>query len=177
MQCIDDILSRYVKNIQGKVLGLEIHNSKVISQIEKNPQIVECNLLSQSSTSPSDGTTKTRNKIVKYNEIRKQFGKKKYDIILCDYRFIGKYRRRFISDSLYLSKQNIYIVVAKEDFDIIEGKYQRYHVPLNVVECSDGYILKIDASRATTHFVRDTVYLLADYIFDIIDIVGDIILK
>lgn len=177
MNKIENHLVNIVKKMDGKVLGFEIDSPKVLKQIDSNNNILEFNLLNNCNASIGTGTSRKKEKTVKYKKIRKKFGKKKYDTILCDYNLIDSYKRRFIADSIYVAKRDIYIIVDKEHLDIIEARYKRYKVSLDSTECKDGYLVKVELGKEKTHYFRDKFYLFIDYLYDIVDIIGDILMN
>lgn len=177
MNKVENNLVNLAKKMSGKILSFEIDSSKLLYQIDKNANIIEFNLLNHCSSSIGKCMSKGRKTIVNYKKIRKYFGKKKQDTVLCDYNTIGRYQRRFVADSMYLAKKDIYVLVTKEFLDIVIKRYKRYKVSLDVIECKDGYIIKVEPRENKIHYILDKFYLLIDYLYDVIDVIGDILMN
>lgn len=175
MNKIEKVLLDSVKEIKGTILGFGNLSDKVITAIDKNDNIIEFTLLSNSNE--SSGDTKGRNtKKVPYHKIRKKFRKKDITSIIASYDDLQKYRRRFIADSLFLAKDNIYLFIKSEDIDveIIQKRYERYRQECEMIPCRDGFLLKITKKNYKKNKVRDTWYIFLDFIIDILNIIGDL---
>lgn len=176
MNKIEKVLLDEIKNMQGFVLGFGNLSEKLISNIDKNNNITEFVLLSDEYTSSiGNSKSKTNNKIA-YRKIRKKFKHKNITNIVASYDELGKYHRRFICDSLYLAKENIYVFIKNEDIDeeLIEKRYQRYHQQLQIIECRDGFVLHIKKTKYRKNKARDMIYLITDCIVDGINFIGDL---
>jgi len=175
MNKIEKTLLNSIENMQGYVLGFGNIDDKIIKAINKNNEISEFVLLSDDCVSDDDTKSK-RTKKIPYRRIRKKFKKKNVTNIIASYDELGKYHRRFISDSLFLSKQNIYVFIKNEDIDIelIEKRYKRYHQKMKLIECSDGFLLHIEKIKYRKNVFRDKIYLFIDLVVDGINFIGDL---
>jgi len=176
MNKIEKVLSDEIKKMQGFVLGFGNLSEKLINNINKNNNINEFVLLSDEYTSSTGNAKLKGNKKIAYRNIRKKFKNKNVTNIVASYDELGKYHRRFIADSLYLTEQNIYVFIKNEDIDeeLVTKRYQRYHQKLEIIECRDGFILHIEKSKYRKNKIRDLFYLIIDCIIDGINFIGDL---
>ena len=163
-------LKNIIKNLEGNVLGIGL-NENLISAIEKNNRIIECNLLN----SCAKGKFKKSffNKTIKIKKIRKIFKKKKVDYIICNYDEINNYFNTFIKDSIYINKNKLYFY-GNIDVNLLKLKYGRYNTKINLI---DKNIIEIDNSLAKNNFLKDNYYRFIDYKNHLVEIIGDILMN
>lgn len=175
MNKIDKVLLDSVKNMHGSILGFGNISQKIIDSIDKNSNIVEFTLLSGGKYANGETGGRTSKKIP-YHKIYKKFRKKNISNIIASYDDLEKYKRRFISDSLSLTKQNVIVFIKDSDIDvdIIKKRYQRYHQKCEMINCRDGVVLIITKEKYRKNNIRDKVYLFLNYIEDAINFIGDL---
>lgn len=175
MNKIEKVLLDSAKKLEGNILGFGNLSEKVIETIDKNTKITEFILLSDKSLPTSDGKGRS-SKRIPYKKIRKKFRKKNITTIIASYDELEKYHRRFISDSLYLVKKEIYLYIKNEDIDvdIIKKRFARYHQDLEEIACKDGTLLKITKTNYKKNKARDSWYLFMNFIGDGINYIGDL---
>ena len=175
MDKIDKVLLDSVKNMQGSVLGFGNISQKIIDSIDKNDNILEFTLLSGDS-SVKGGSDRGASKKIPYHKIYKKFRKKNIASIIASYDELEKYKRRFISDSLCLAKQNVVVFVKDNniDADIIKKRYDRYHQNCEMINCRDGIVLIITKDKYKKNKLRDKFYLFINCIEDVINFIGDL---
>ena len=163
-------LKNIIKNLEGNVLGIGL-NENLISAIEKNNRIIECNLLN----SCAKGKFKKSffNKTIKIKKIRKIFKKKKVDYIICNYDEINNYFNTFIKDSIYINKNKLYFY-GNIDVNLLKLKYGRYNTKINLI---DKNIIEIDNSLAKNNFLKDNYYRFIDFKNHLVEIIGDILMN
>mgnify|MGYP006070215295 CR=1 FL=1 len=163
-------LKKIIKNLEGNVLGIGL-NENLISAIEKNNRIIECNLLN----SCAKGKFKKSffNKTIKIKKIRKIFKKKKVDYIICNYDEINNYFNTFIKDSIYINKNKLYFY-GNIDVNLLKLKYGRYNTKINLI---DKNIIEIDNSLAKNNFLKDNYYRFIDFKNHLVEIIGDILMN
>lgn len=172
MPKVKDELVNYIKKMNGSVLGFNIDDDKLINVIDKNSNIIECNLLSD-----KEGITKCKGKakIVNIRKIKKQFKKKKIDYIISDVEAIERYLKTFVKDSIYINRNTIYIYTNKDyDYTNIISKYKRYKIDIKVDECNDGYIIIVKVGNKKTNYFKDKIYYIIDTLINLVDLIGDI---
>lgn len=172
---INDYLNTNIKKMSGNVLGIGIDQPKLLDSLKLNKNITECNLLdSYSKTSGTGG----RGKKVRLSKLRKKFKKKNVDYFICRYESVPDIIDILIRDSIYISKNYIYIYgFDKEKLEKIKKKYNRYKVDIEKVKCSDGIVLKIECSKAKNHFLKEKKYKMIDFFGDIIEIVTELLIN
>lgn len=175
MNKIDKVLLDSVKNMQGSVLGFGNISQKIIDSIDKNNNILEFTLLSGDSgiKVEKDGFS---SKKIPYHKIYKKFRKKNITSIIASYDELAKYKRRFISDSLCLAKQNVIVFIKNEDIDVdvIKKRYDRYHQNCEIINCRDGVVFIITKEKYKKNKLRDKLYLFINCIEDVINFIGDL---
>lgn len=176
MSKIEKILIDSIKKMNGYVLGFGNLDEKTIKEIDKNKNISEFMLLSDNCINTGGKQKAKRKKHILYKKIRKKFKKKNVTNVIACYDDLKKYRRRFISDSLFLSKENIYVFIKDEDIDeeLVERRFKRYHQEVKLIECSDGFVLHIKKIKYRKNKFRDTLYLFLDSISDMVSLIGDL---
>ena len=167
------------KCTSGNVLGIGVDEN--ISDILLNNELVlNCNLLNGNISGRKDKKTKKEKKLktIKIKKIRKIFKHKKVDFILCNVEEIKKYLKTFISDSIYINKDMLYIYNVKdEDVEEIEKKYKRYNTKIEKIKDGKTTILKIDNKNANTNFFKDHLYIIVDTLIQLFNIIGDLLLN
>lgn len=176
MNKIEKILIDCIKKIEGNVLGFGNLDEKIIKEIDKNKNISEFILFSDDNISGEESKKTKRNKQVAYKKIRKKIKKKNINNIIACYDDLKGYRRRFVQDSLYLSKQNIYVYIKSEEIDeeLIIKRFKRYHQDIELIECKDGFVIHIKKVKYRKNKIRDMFYLVIDFVIDVINIIGDL---
>jgi len=175
MNKIDKVLMDDIKKMKGSILGFGDFDEKIINSINKNDNIIEFSLLSNGIISSEDSGRSSSKKIL-YRKIRRKFRKKNITNIIASYEDLDKYHRRFISDSLYLAKNQIHVFIKNDeiDVDIIKKRFERYHQECEMIECRDGIVLKITKKNYKRNRLRDTLYLFINFIGDGINFIGDL---
>lgn len=165
------------KTLKGKVLLIGSYDNKVLNNIEKNSNIVFCDILSKNSDGSSKKGFSFKKKFYLSN-LRKKYKKKKINYILVDEREINKLYNNFIKDSIYITKNEI-IYICSNDSDIgkIENRYKRYKTNIEIKKFKNGKIIKINTEKAKTNIFKDLFYKVVDLVLDIVDIIGDILVS
>jgi len=175
----EKVLIENIKEMKGKILGFGNLSDKIIDSINKNNNIEEFVLLSDNYGLSSGKSRKSKTKKITYRKIRKQFKNKNITNIIASYEKLKKYKRRFISDSLFLSKDKIYIFIKnnEKDIEIIKKRYERYKQEIKMINCKDGTILIIIKKHYKKNKLKDTIYLIIDIIIDELEIIGDLFIS
>lgn len=173
---INNQLIKIVKKIEGNVLGFGLTNDKLLDTILDNSNILECNLLNLKGVSDDTSKEGSKLKYISVERLRKKFKKKKTNVILADIEEINHFLSSFIKDSIYLTKDSIYLFSKeKEQIEIVAKKYKRYGVFYKVIDCSDGVILNLDISHIKSSKFKDLKWSFVDKIITIIDFITEII--
>lgn len=134
-------LENIIKNLSGSLIGIGIKEENLINKIEKNNKILECNLL---DCFEKEEKIKGRNKKVKIKKIRKKFGKRKTNYIICNYQRIKEFKDKFIYDSIYLCNNEIYVYGDELDENLIRRYCRFSEVQIKNIENKKLYIIKIN---------------------------------
>lgn len=161
MKKADKKLEYLLKNAEGRVLGIGL-SKQVVSMLEKNKQIVYCDLLN--SFEKKVKTKGKKEKLFYIKDLRKKYKKNNLDLIIVNYDEVKKYIKTFIRDSVYICKGHIYIYNADESIN----KYLRYNAKISRDE-----LIAIDVSNAKTNFIKDKIYYVVDTTETLIDYISD----
>ena len=176
---VDKYLAKEIANMKGKLITIGLSN-KLLGCIEKNQAIVECMAM--------DATEYDKNKnyglfgptkVLGLKKIRKKFKKKKHHILIMNIKHIKRNVKTIIRDSIYITKENIYIYGAKKDFDVelLKKRYKRYKVIIDYTEYKNSYVLKINVTKAKNHKILDMFYYISDSIYNGVELFSDFLVK
>lgn len=158
MKKLEDIL----ESLKGSVLGIGIDES-LLDIISENENIHTCYIMTDKTQNKNfNYFGKGRNKKINIKKIRKVFKKKKIDYIICNYNVIKPFIRRFISNSIYINKEKLYIYGNKKDLKELESKYKRYTNDVKLEDNKDMSILIINNKNVKTNFFKDKKYIIKD---------------
>ena len=178
MNKIEKVTLDAINKMEGCILGFGNFSDNITSKINKLDKIYEFLILDngEMKSQQGEGGSKKKNKYISYKKIKKKFKKKNIDYIIANYEELGKYHRRFISDSLFLTNKSIYVIIKSEDTDVelIKRRYGRYKETCEIIECRDGFVLHIEKNKYKSNILRDKIYLIIDTIIDGIIFFGDV---
>lgn len=175
-------LESIIKSVKGNILTVCL-DSKLMKAFNNNNNIT---LLSIDSNITNGIGTKVKSKKKKLNgsknisikKLKKYINKKSVDILFCNMNEMNEYYKYFIRDSIYLCNNTIYIYFDDDvDLEFIEKKYRRYKVEIETTKYKNGYILKIDVSKAKNNFFKDKLYMIYDTLYNLVDIIGNILVS
>lgn len=169
-------LKKYIKNMNGKVIGIGIENEKIIEEIDKNNKILECDLLNSVDIKSNATGKNKRKKYIK--KLRKQYKKKTIDYMVINSNEADKYLKKIVKDSIYINNGDIYYYLDKNyEQDRIIKKYKRYNTEIEIKKYNDGFIIKIDTRNAKNNFFKDMIYYVIDTLSNVADLIGDILVS
>ncbi len=173
-------LYNIAKCISGRVLLIGIEDANIFDIINSNDKILICDSLNnfKSKKMYCDSTTKSNSKVIKVKKLRKVFKKKNVDFIICNILEMKKHMKSFLSDSIYINSNMLYIYGNENDFDSEEliSKYKRYCNDIKIEKFDDNFIIYIDNKNTKTNKVKDKFYYVIDTISNIRNIIADIIM-
>lgn len=170
-------LEKEINKFKGKVVGIGLSND-LESKILSSTSIISYDFLYNvdSSVTEKYKTKRSKTKNINIRKFKKIFKKKKTDFIITNIEDINNYTKRFVSSSIYMCKDILYIYGNETKYDILPliSKYKRYKVNIIRKDYSDdSFVLKIDCSNAKTHKIKDIGYFIIDTVNNIIDLLGD----
>lgn len=173
-------LIKIIKCLSGNVLLIGIENQDIYDEINCNENITNCNALTKYKrrkiklwNSKAKETSKFKN--IKIKKLRKVFKKKKVDFIICNIDDIKQYLKSFVSNSVYINSNMLYIYGTDYDFEDVISKYKRYNVIIKKEKYEDGYILFIDNKNSKNNFFLDIIYYFIDTLNNLRNIIADIL--
>lgn len=169
-------LNKYIKNMEGKIVGIGLSNASLLSEINKNNKILECDLLESIDINKSGDDNNKKNKKKYVKNMKKKYKKKKVDYMLINLEVAEKYLKRLIRDSIYINKNVIYCYCDKKyDYEKIIKRYNRYDTKIELLELEDGKIIKINTTKAKNNMLKDFFYYILDTLNNIADLIGDLL--
>ena len=169
-------LKELIKELKGNILIVEL-DDKLMEEFNKNNQV---NLFSISSNKNSNPRKKITNKGKNINikKLRKYINKNSTDVIICNMNVMFKYYKYFIKDSIYINNNLIYLYANNDiDKDYLIKLYKRYKVIIEVFDYKEGYILKIDNTKGKTNFFKDKIFFIKDTLYNIAEMIGNILIS
>lgn len=178
------IIINKIKKMDGFFLGIGI--SEELEEKVKKINFSTITLL-ESKDKPKKKLVKKENKkrffkfdnkeTVSVKKLRKSFKKKSIDVILCDYKYIKKYTKNFVIDSVYLNKGKLLIYGNDENIEDLIYKYKRYTDDIEVIN-KDGFFLIIVNNEKTKNFIlKDIFYLTVDSLSGCANVITDILIN
>ncbi len=177
-------LEAIFKNLEGNVLTVCI-DQELNNELEKNNKI---NLYAINSNQSNKGLKSSHNrsskkinnkgKKINIKKLRKYINKKSVDYMFCNMNEMITYYKYFIRDSIYLNNNKLYIY---SDFSIdpsfIIKKYKRYNCEVEKREYKNGYLLIIDNTKSKNNYMKDKLYFLRDTLYNIAELIGNIMVS
>lgn len=159
-----------IKNIKGNLLLIS-NDEELIDVASKNKNIDESYTLSSiNNKEKNKNKLKLGNKKIQINKIKRYFNKKSIDYIVVDYKLIKDFLPRFVKNSIYLNRGNLYFYNLEKENEIVK-KYQRYKAEIKE---SKEYI-EINNKNTKNNIIKDNYYIFKDKKDKILDKLSDLI--
>lgn len=169
------IFSKLSKSVVG--IGLD---DELSYTLESNDNILELDIINIQKKKKGKLNNKTKNKSRKINikKLKKIYNKKSVEYVVCNYEVIKKYFRYFISDSIYMNNNKLYLYgTSMEDIKEIKKKYKRYNTLIKVTDEKKYFIIEIDNKESKNNFFKDKLYFIVDTYNYLVDIIGDFLIN
>lgn len=174
---VNSNIKKYIKNMDGNLLGIGIKDESILKEIESNKKIINCDLLNSINKTIKFKSKRKLKKKIYIKKLRKKYKKNNIDFLIVNIEEVDNYLKFFIKDSIYITSNNIYYFIPKEyDVDIIIKRYKRYTSDIELIKCDDGIILKINTINTKNNFFKDKIYFIIDTLNNIIDLIADILI-
>ena len=83
-----------------------------------------------------------------------------------------------IKDTVYINKGNIYYYSKKKTtLELIEHRYNRYTKDTKIEKYEDGYILQVNTEKAYNNYFKDGFYYILDTLYNVADLIGNILIS
>lgn len=173
----EQYLEKEINKFRGRIIGIGL-SEELENKILNSSNITTYDFLYSTNSNSTEKykTKKTKTKNINIRRFKKVFKKKRIDFIISNVSDINSYTKRFVSSSIYMCKDILYIYGNEDKYDIVQliNKYKRYKV--NIIRKDyndDSFVLKIDCSNAKNNKIKDIIYFVVDTINNIIDLLGD----
>lgn len=162
-------LEQIIKKIKGNLIGIGIKEEKILKLIEKNDNILECNLL---DCFEPDKKGKGKNK--KIRKLRKKFKKRKTNYIICNFDRIKEIENKIIYDTIYICNKEIFIYdKEKQELENLTRRYSRY-ANVEILNYKEGNIYKITIKKNISK-INEIYYKIIDNLISLIDFISNLL--
>ena len=175
---MNDKILKIVDDMEGSLLGIGIDDELILEKIKQNDKINLCYILSNNGKIGSKKFKlfkRGKNKKINIKKLKKHFRKKSIDNILCDYSIIKKFRRSFISSSVYINRNKLYIYGDIKDLNYLKEKYERYTKEIELIKNNKTFLLIVDNKKTKNKLLKDIFYRIADFFSDSLDYLTELL--
>lgn len=159
-----------IKNIKGNLLLIS-NDEELMDAASNNKNIDESYTLSSiNNKEKSKNKLKLGNKKIQINKIKRYFNKKSIDYIVVDYKLIKDFLPRFVKNSVYLNRGNLYFYNLEKENEIVK-KYQRYKAEIK----ENKEYIEINNKNTKNNIIKDNYYIFKDKKDKILDKLSDLI--
>ena len=159
-----------IKNIKGNLLLIS-NDEELMDAASKNKNIDASYILSSiNNKEKNKNKLKLGNKKIQINKIKRYFNKKSIDYIVVDYKLIKDFLPRFVKNSVYLNRGNLYFYNLEKENEIVK-KYQRYKAEIK----ENKEYIEINNKNTKNNIIKDNYYIFKDKKDKILDKLSDLI--
>lgn len=159
-----------IKNIKGNLLLIS-NDEELMDAASNNKNIDESYTLSSiNNKEKSKNKLKLGNKKIQINKIKRYFNKKSIDYIVVDYKLIKDFLPRFVKNSIYLNRGNLYFYNLEKENEIVK-KYQRYKTEIK----ENKEYIEINNKNTKNNIIKDNYYIFKDKKDKILDKLSDLL--
>ena len=159
-----------IKHIKGNLLLIS-NDEELMDVASKNKNIDESYILSSiNNKEKNKNKLKLGNKKIQINKIKRYFNKKSIDYIVVDYKLIKDFLPRFVKNSIYLNRGNLYFYNLEKENEIVK-KYQRYKAEIK----ENKEYIEINNKNTKNNIIKDNYYIFKDKKDKILDKLSDLI--
>ena len=159
-----------IKNIKGNLLLIS-NDEELMDAPSNNKNIDESYTLSSiNNKEKSKNKLKLGNKKIQINKIKRYFNKKSIDYIVVDYKLIKDFLPRFVKNSVYLNRGNLYFYNLEKENEIVK-KYQRYKAEIK----ENKEYIEINNKNTKNNIIKDNYYIFKNKKDKILDKLSDLI--
>ena len=153
MKKIEKEIEYLLKNISGKVVTIGV-SKNILKVIEKNQNITFLDTLDTVVKDKKKNSKQSdKRKIVSIHSLKRKYKKNKIDLLILNFEEVKKYKKTFIRDSIYFSRE---IIIYNHEEEI-ENLYKRYRT-----KTTNDVVLKIDARKTKISKLRNKYYYIID---------------
>jgi hypothetical protein len=166
-------LIKIVKSLKGSLILIGVDDLNVNDAIKQNKNLVSVDILSD-LTNNKISNESFNNEELNIRDFKKHFKKNKHETIICNYKQVSKFLNYFVKDSIYISKDKIYIIFKnKEELQLIKQRYKRY--TKDFILHDD--IIEINVMNSKNNIIKDSFYFINDSIYNLIELASETVLK
>lgn len=161
---MEKYLIKEIKQMKGSLLGIGITSEKIKDAINKNDEILICNLLEETTKRKNSNLVAgKKQRKVNIKKLRKTFRKKRTDNVICNLETVKKFLKTFVRDSVYINKGKLYIYGDKEEIETLKKKYERYTKDIKIINKAKQSILVVNNTNTKNNKFKDICYWWQDF--------------
>lgn len=170
-------LEKIVKKLDGNILMIGVKYDWVIKSLLKNKDIIKCSLIETNIEGKTGKSGKDKKILLK--DIKKIFGKKKIDYVICNLKEVKNELCHYIKNNIFINKQKTYLYGNVEDINLDEliYRYERYGSKVSLIINEDEFLLEIDNSNTQISKYKTIRFYSRDIFFDTFEQIEKYILK
>ncbi len=177
---MDKELLKIVKKMDGSLLGIGIEKEKILDEINKNDKILTCFLLENNKKGvKSKLSFSGRRKKANIKKLKKTFGKKRLNNVICNYEYSKKFMRQFVPGSVSVNNGKLYLygTINEEELEGTLKKYNRYTSDVEIKKIKDQYLIIVNNENTKNNFFKDKLYSIKDLGEKFIDILTNLLIN
>ena len=177
---MDKELLKIVKKMDGSLLGIGIEKEKILDEINKNDKILTCFLLENNKKGvKSKLSFSGRRKKANIKKLKKTFGKKRLNNVICNYEYSKKFMRQFVPGSVAINNGKLYLygTMTDEEVESVQKKYNRYTSDIEIKKLKDEYLIIVNNENTKNRFFKDKLYSIKDLGERFIDILTNLLIN
>lgn len=155
-------LKKIISNTSGNVLAIGL-SCQLENILEKNPNIDNYYLLNPLNKNEKL-VSKIFSKKIKMNKVKRKFKKKKINNLFVNTIYIMDNYLKFISDSIYIAKDKIYLYGNIDEANLLHKKYKRYTNNIDLKQYEKEALLIIDNTKTKRIYFKNIYYKIYDKI-------------
>lgn len=171
-------LTNIIEQSAGKLLLIGLNDKSLLKLISESNQIVTCDILNNNHYNNSKMENRgSKSKNISIKSIRKIYGRKKINTIICDYKHIDEYLKFFVKDSIYITNGSVIIYGKMTSLmrDFLVSKYKRYHIKAEVIGDDNSYMVKLAVGKVKTNIIKDRYYYISDRLKELGELISDLL--
>lgn len=172
-------IEQIIRSVAGNVLVIGLWEERLITLLEENDKIVNCNMLNVISSKANEQKKIKQKRKFNIKSLRKKFHKKQVDYIICNMSDIYPYINTFVKDSIYINRKKLYFYGERKiyELDKMIKKYKKYHAKVEQKFEGDYFFITISNEISKTNKIKDLWFSICDFLKLLYDTIGDILIN
>ncbi len=175
---INQTLLKIIRKLEGKLVVIGSINDELLEAIDQNKKIVDSDLLIENNLIKKAQKNSIINKTIYIKNLKKFYHKNKVDYIIANYESILPKMNYFITTSVYINKREIYLFSYNDiDIEFVAKQFNYFSAETSVIEVSDGCLIKIITSEASSNRAQNIVYYIYYYFYKLFEYISNFLVS